>query len=450
MTAWRVGRATITPIIEVETVTSPRFLFKDLDKAGVLDVARRSPWLQGAFVDDGGYLLQRIQCLVVDLDGVRVAVDTCVGNDKPRANPGWNELHLPFLADLEAAGFPLTRSTRWCARTCTSTTSAGTRCSSTASGCRPSRAPRYLLAQPEFEYWQATTIPDGDDYFSDSVAPLGEAGVVDLVRRRPCRRRGHPLRLDARPHSGSCVGRRRVRRRARHHHRRHDPHAVADRRGRPLLGVRLRSAGGGRDPRELPGALRRTTRWSSAPTGVDRAPGASLPRATAGLSIPSLPRKSARWVDLPDHVAQALGVGVVGTSRVHGGDVAASFAIELADGRRVFAKTHPNAPNGFFTTEAAGLRWLREPGVVPVPEVLAVSDDPPYLVLEWIEEGRPRRRRTESARSRARSAARGRRGDVRPRGPSLDGQSGPAERAVPRLGQVLRDPAAGPARAARS
>ena len=94
-------------------------------------------------------------------------------------------------------------------------------------------------------------------------------------------------------------------------------------------------------------------------------------------------------MDLPDHVAQALGVGVVGASRVHGGDVAASFAIELADGRRVFAKTHPNAPPGFFTTEAAGLRWLREPGVVPVPEVLAVSDDPPFLVLEWIEEGRP-------------------------------------------------------------
>ena len=35
------------------------------------------------------------------------------------------------------------------------------------------------------------------------------------------------------------------------------------------------------------------------------------------------------------------------------------------------------------------MRWLREPGVVPVPEVLAVSDDPPFLVLEWIEEGRP-------------------------------------------------------------
>ena len=36
----------------------------------------------------------------------RIAVDTCVGNDKMRANPGWHNLQLPFLADLAAAGFP--------------------------------------------------------------------------------------------------------------------------------------------------------------------------------------------------------------------------------------------------------------------------------------------------------------------------------------------------------
>ncbi len=92
---------------------------------------------------------------------------------------------------------------------------------------------------------------------------------------------------------------------------------------------------------------------------------------------------------LPEHVADALAVDVVAARRVHGGDVAASFAVDLADGRRVFAKTHPTAPPGFFTTEAASLSWLREPGVVLVPEVLAVSDDPPLLVLEWIDEGRP-------------------------------------------------------------
>ena len=52
--------------------------------------------------------------------------------------------------------------------------------------------------------------------------------------------------------------------------------------------------------------------------------------------------------------------------------------------------SHADPPPGFFTTEANGLTWLREPGAVRVPEVLAVSDDPPFLVLEWIERGLPR------------------------------------------------------------
>jgi fructosamine-3-kinase len=92
-------------------------------------------------------------------------------------------------------------------------------------------------------------------------------------------------------------------------------------------------------------------------------------------------------------VAAALGSEVAAASVVRGGDVAQAFRVDLRDGRRVFAKTHPNPPAGFFTTEAAGLQWLREPGAVAVPEVLAVSDGAdgtvPHLVLEWIDVGAP-------------------------------------------------------------
>ena len=69
--------------------------------------------------------------------------------------------------------------------------------------------------------------------------------------------------------------------------------------------------------------------------------------------------------------------------------MADAYRVQLADGESVFAKTRIGAPPGFFTTEAAGLAWLREAGTVPVPEVLHVSDDPPALILEWIEPGRP-------------------------------------------------------------
>jgi fructosamine-3-kinase len=85
----------------------------------------------------------------------------------------------------------------------------------------------------------------------------------------------------------------------------------------------------------------------------------------------------------------ALGTGITRTTPVRGGDVAIAYAVDLDDGRRVFAKTHPGAPREFFTTEATGLTWLRDAGAIAVPDVLAVSDDPPnHLVLEWVEEGR--------------------------------------------------------------
>src|SRR5690349_22744261 len=97
-------------------------------------------------------------------------------------------------------------------------------------------------------------------------------------------------------------------------------------------------------------------------------------------------------------IERALDSAIVDARRVGGGDVAVSYALELDDGRRVFAKTHPTAPPHFFTTEAAGLAWLREPNVLPVPDVLAVSDSPPnHLVLEWIDEGGRATSATEAA-----------------------------------------------------
>lgn len=97
---------------------------------------------------------------------------------------------------------------------------------------------------------------------------------------------------------------------------------------------------------------------------------------------------------LRDAVGRRLGAPVIGATVVHGGDVAAAFRFDLADGRRVFAKTHPAAPAGFFTTEAKGLSWLRSAGAVTVPEIFGVSDggddEPAHLVLEWIETGSPR------------------------------------------------------------
>ena len=91
---------------------------------------------------------------------------------------------------------------------------------------------------------------------------------------------------------------------------------------------------------------------------------------------------------LEQQVVEALDVDVTRLARLGGGDVAESFAVDLTNGQRVFAKTHRNPPPQFFETEAASLEWLRAADALPVPTVLAVGEG--YLVLEWIDEARAR------------------------------------------------------------
>ncbi len=93
-------------------------------------------------------------------------------------------------------------------------------------------------------------------------------------------------------------------------------------------------------------------------------------------------------------VAELLDDEPIAIAPLSGGDVARAMRVELASGKVVFAKTHDHPPAGFFTTEAAGLRWLADAGAVRVPGVLAATDgggprdDGPLavLVLDWIDE----------------------------------------------------------------
>ncbi len=87
-----------------------------------------------------------------------------------------------------------------------------------------------------------------------------------------------------------------------------------------------------------------------------------------------------------ERVADALGEEIRSIGPLGGGDIGDSYRVETADGRW-FAKTLPDPPPGMFELEAAGLRWLAEPGVIGVPRVRHV--DAHLLVLEWVEPGRP-------------------------------------------------------------
>ncbi|MEU7796044.1 fructosamine kinase family protein [Micromonospora tulbaghiae] len=94
----------------------------------------------------------------------------------------------------------------------------------------------------------------------------------------------------------------------------------------------------------------------------------------------------------PEHLPTFLTHQRIRETPVSGGDICAASRLTLDDGHSVFAKTWPERaaralPDGFFAAEAAGLRWLREAGSVPVPDVLVALPD--LLALDWVEPGEP-------------------------------------------------------------
>ena len=182
MLSWTIGDVTITSIVEANTPTSPRFMYPNLDKAGVLARAEQAPWLRPHFVSDEGYLLQTVQCLIIDTGNHRIAVDTCVGNDKNRNNEFWNNLQGPFLTDLTEAGYPPESITHV---VCTHlhVDHVGWNTMLVDGEWVPTFPnARYLFVDTEFEHWKSEPgLFDGEDVFGDSVRPVADAGLADLV-----------------------------------------------------------------------------------------------------------------------------------------------------------------------------------------------------------------------------------------------------------------------------
>jgi glyoxylase-like metal-dependent hydrolase (beta-lactamase superfamily II) len=124
-----------------------------------------------------------IHALVVETPERCVVVDTCLGNDKQdRRIPTWNNLQGPFLADLAAAGYPRESiDTVLCTHLHVDHVGWNTMLVDGKWVPTFPRA-RYLMGRVEFDHWQSQH--DRDDMaavFADSVKPVQDAGLVDLV-----------------------------------------------------------------------------------------------------------------------------------------------------------------------------------------------------------------------------------------------------------------------------
>jgi len=177
MQRWTIGDVTVTRVIEAELPAPADLLFADSSRERVL----AHEWLRPHFALDDGTLLAAVHALVVEADGCRIVVDTCVGNDKPRTLPFWDRLQLPFLADLAAAGFSRESiDTVVCTHLHVDHVGWNTML---LDGRWVPTFPnaRYVMARTEFEHWRAAgELPEGD-VFGDSVRPVVDARLADLV-----------------------------------------------------------------------------------------------------------------------------------------------------------------------------------------------------------------------------------------------------------------------------
>ena len=100
---WHIGNVTVTRIVDIEILGGhPDVIFHGLDPKQV----RKIGWLQPHFADAFGMLNSSIHAFVVESEGKRIIVDTCVGNDKTRHLPLFNNRKGTFLSQLSEAGFP--------------------------------------------------------------------------------------------------------------------------------------------------------------------------------------------------------------------------------------------------------------------------------------------------------------------------------------------------------
>jgi glyoxylase-like metal-dependent hydrolase (beta-lactamase superfamily II) len=176
---WRIGAATVTKIVELEVTGGSRFLLPQATPEAILPMG----WLQPDFADERGRLKMSIHALVVETPRRRIVVDTCLGNDKEnRRIPSWNRLQTSFLGDLAAAGYPReTIDTVVCTHLHVDHVGWNTMLVEGRWVPTFPRA-RYLMGRVEYRHW--TTQHEREDMaavLADSVTPVWEAGLVDLI-----------------------------------------------------------------------------------------------------------------------------------------------------------------------------------------------------------------------------------------------------------------------------
>lgn len=178
MLSWQVGRVKITRIVEMDLPVPAQAVIPQAKP----EELRKSPWLYPHFVsEDGSTLNLSVHAFLVEAPGLKLVVDTCIGNDRPREITGGAALATPFLEHLGEAGWPREDVD---AVVCTHlhVDHVGWNTMLEHGRWVPTfPKARYLIGRHEYEFWSTCDDEEQQAMLGDSIRPVFEAGLVELV-----------------------------------------------------------------------------------------------------------------------------------------------------------------------------------------------------------------------------------------------------------------------------
>ena len=178
MLNWKVGRVKVTRIVEMDLPVPALMVIPQATP----EELRKSPWLYPHFVsDDDATLKLSVHALLVEAPGLKLIVDTCVGNDRPREITGGEPLATPFLQHLAEAGWSREAvDTVVCTHLHVDHVGWNTMLEN---GKWVPTFPnaRYLIGRGEYEFWSTHEDEEQKAMLGDSIKPVFDAGLVQLV-----------------------------------------------------------------------------------------------------------------------------------------------------------------------------------------------------------------------------------------------------------------------------
>lgn len=180
MLTWQVGAVKVTRIVELE-IPVPYSAKRPFIAEATPEALSRIRWLYPDFVNAQDQMLLSIHALLVEAPGLRLVVDTCIGNDRPRAMTGGQPLATKFLEAMAEAGW--TRESVD-AVICTHlhVDHVGWNTMLVDGAWVPTFPnARYLLGRVEFEHWSGETGGETQAILDDSVRPVIDAGLAEFV-----------------------------------------------------------------------------------------------------------------------------------------------------------------------------------------------------------------------------------------------------------------------------